>query len=161
MATLTVWKFDDPAAAGSARDVLSGLAQSGHVKIHDAAIVTWTADASKPTTEQAFNPAAAGGAIGAFWGLLFGLVFFVPFFGMAFGAALGVLSGSLSDFGIDDRFIEAVRSKVTPGTSALFLMTSDADVEAIRAAFGGQHIELLATSLSLADETRLAEVFSK
>ena len=41
------------------------------------------------------------------------------------GAAGGALGGSLNDVGIDD-FIRQVREKVTPGTSALFALTSGA-----------------------------------
>jgi uncharacterized membrane protein len=68
----------------------------------------------------------AGALSGAFWGLLFGLIFFIPIFGLVTDAALGALSGSMADVGISDDFIRSVRSKVTEGSSALFLMTSDA-----------------------------------
>jgi uncharacterized membrane protein len=61
---------------------------------------------------------------GALWGFLFGLIFFVPLLGMAVGASMGALGGSLADVGIDDDFIDQVREKVTPGTSALFAVTS-------------------------------------
>ena len=74
---------------------------------------------------------------GAFWGLLFGLIFFVPLLGAAIGAASGALSGSLRDVGIDDSFINRVRDRVTPGTSALFLMSSDAVVDKVKDAFAG------------------------
>ena len=69
---------------------------------------------------------AAGALGGAFWGFLFGLLFFIPLFGMAIGAAMGALAGSMGDVGIDDQFINEVREKITPGTSALFLMTQNA-----------------------------------
>ena len=75
-----------------------------------------------------FHPS---GAIlgGAFWGLLFGLIFLVPLLGAAVGAATGAFAGTLTDVGIDDGFIKEVRKTVTPGTSALFLMTSDAGID--------------------------------
>jgi uncharacterized membrane protein len=63
---------------------------------------------------------------GAFWGLLFGILFFIPLVGLVAGAALGVLVGSMTHMGIDEGFIKSIRSKVTEGTSALFLMNSDA-----------------------------------
>ena len=50
----------------------------------------------------------------------------MPLLGLAVGAAAGALGGSLADVGIDDDFIAAVKAKVTPGTSALFVLTSDA-----------------------------------
>ena len=45
---------------------------------------------------------------------------------MAVGAAMGALAGSMADVGIDDDFIRGVRDNVTPGTSALFVMSSNA-----------------------------------
>ena len=71
-----------------------------------------------------------------FWGLLFGLVFFVPLLGAAIGATTGALAGALADVGIDDHFINRVRDQVTPGTSALFLLTSDAVVGRVTDASG-------------------------
>jgi uncharacterized membrane protein len=61
-----------------------------------------------------------------FWGMLLGFIFATPLFGMAVGAAFGALSRAFRDYGIDDDFIKRVRSQVTEGTSALFLMTSEA-----------------------------------
>ena len=60
------------------------------------------------------NLTGAGALGGSFWGLLFGLIFFVPLLGLAIGAGIGALTGSMSDVGIDDRFIKEVRDKVTP-----------------------------------------------
>jgi len=45
-----------------------------------------------------------------------------PFLGLAIGAAMGGLMGHFADIGIDDNFIKQVRSQVTEGTSALFLL---------------------------------------
>ena len=99
---------------------------------------------------------------GAFWGLLFGLIFFVPLLGAAIGAASGALAGSLRDVGIDDSFINRVRDRVTPGTSALFLMSSDAVVDKVKDAFaGGAPSELLFTNLSQEQEDALRQVFTE
>ena len=87
--------------------------------------------------------AGIGALSGSFWGLLFGLLFFVPLLGMAVGAAAGALGGSLTDVGIDDDFIASVRDKVTPGTSALFVLSSDAVLDKVKDAFAGQHPELI------------------
>src|SRR5947209_14946625 len=124
MATITVWKFSDPGAAAHAVDTLADLQSQHLIEVQDAAIVTWPLDRKRPQTKQLDNLARTGTLAGSFWGLLFGLLFFVPLFGMAVGAALGAVSGSLADVGIDDDFIESVRSEVQPGTSALFVMSS-------------------------------------
>jgi uncharacterized membrane protein len=104
----------------------------------------------------------AGALGGAFWGLLFGILFFVPILGMAVGAAAGALGGSLADAGIDDDFIASVKAKVTPGTSALFLLSSDAVMDKVKDAFAnGPHGELISTNLSKDEEAKLREAFSE
>ena len=66
--------------------------------------------------------------------MLFGLIFFVPFLGMAVGAGAGALIGHFSNYGIDKDFIKAAQDKVTEGTSAVFLTTSDAVPDKVTAA---------------------------
>jgi uncharacterized membrane protein len=48
----------------------------------------------------------------------------------------GVMTGALSDVGIDDKFVQRVQTQVTPGTSALFLVSegglADRIIPAIR-----------------------------
>lgn len=161
MATLTVWKFHDADGAERVRDTMMALQKQELVTIHDAAIVTWPTDKKKPKTKQLVPTTGAGAAGGAFWGLLFGLIFFVPFFGMAFGAAMGALGGSMRDFGIDDDFIDSVREQVTQGTSALFLLSSDAVVDRVKQALADEDMELITTNLSTEDEEALAELFSE
>jgi uncharacterized membrane protein len=97
---------------------------------------------------------------GSFWGLLFGLIFFVPLLGMAVGAAMGALSGSMADVGIDDDFIRAVRENVTPGTSALFVMTSGAVVDKVVEEFKDSGASLISTNLSHEQESKLREAFA-
>jgi uncharacterized membrane protein len=98
---------------------------------------------------------------GAFWGFLFGLIFFVPFLGLAIGAGMGAIMGSMTDVGIDDDFIKSVREKITPGTSALFLMSQDAVLDKVKDAFQGQHADLIQTNLSEEQEAKLREAFSE
>lgn len=161
MATLTVWRFDTPDGAERAISTLEGLQKQELVKVHDGAIVSWEAGKKKPKTRQLASTTTAGALGGSFWGLLFGLLFFVPLLGMAVGAAAGALGGALTDVGIDDDFIASVRDKVTPGTSALFVMTSDAVLDKVKDAFEGSKAELLHTNLSNEDEARIREVFGE
>jgi len=100
-----------------------------------------------------------GAVSGAFWGMLFGLIFFVPFFGMAVGAAMGALSGKFNDYGINDNFITQVRKEVTEGTSALFLLTSDAVRDRIAEELKGVSVELIHSNLSKEEEAKLIEEF--
>lgn len=161
MASLTVWKFETAGGAQEALDKLVSLSKQQLITVQDAAVVTWPEGKTKPKTKQAVNLAGVGALQGAFWGMLFGLIFFVPFFGLAVGAAMGALSGHFADYGIDDDFIEGVREKVTEGTSALFLLTSDAVVDKVQDAFKGTKMELIRSNLSAEQEAELQEAFGE
>jgi uncharacterized membrane protein len=161
MATLTVWKFPTADGAAQAQGTLEELVREELIKVHDAAIVTWPEGARKPKTKQLNDLVGAGTLGGMFWGLLFGLLFFVPLLGAAIGAGMGALSGHLADVGIDDRFIDSVRSEVEPGTSALFLMSSDAVLDRVEGAFAGTSATLVHTNLSDDQERALREVFAE
>jgi uncharacterized membrane protein len=160
MATLSVWKFDSATGADDAVTTLQSLAKQQLINVHDAATVSWAAGAKKPKTRQLNNLAAAGALGGMFWGMLFGLIFFIPLLGAAIGAASGAIGGALSDVGIDDDFIKKIRDEVTPGTSALFVMTSDAVMDKVLEAFAGQKPELITTNLSQDQEGALRTVFA-
>ena len=160
MATLTVWRFDDAAGAEQALGTLRQLVGQELITVHDAATVTWEEGKKKPKTRQVNDLAAAGALGGTFWGLLFGMLFFVPLLGAAVGAAVGATSGMLQDVGIDDGFINRVREQVTPGTSALFLLSSDAVQDRVREAFAGQRPQLMHTNLSEEQESQLRAAFS-
>lgn len=160
MATLTVWKFGSADGAEDAERTLVELEKQSLITVHDVARVSWPEGKKRPRTTQGYDLVGAGALGGSFWGLLFGVLFFVPLLGLALGAAVGALSGSLRDVGIDDRFIEDVRRKVTPGTSALFVLSSDAVQDKVRDAFAGQQPELVSTNLSTAQEDALREAFA-
>ncbi len=160
MATLTVWKFSTPEGAEEVLAKLTQLQKERLIEIKDAATVSWAVGKKKPKTKQAVNLAGLGALDGAFWGLLFGLIFFCPIFGIAVGASMGALSGSLGDYGINDNFINDVKSKVTEGTSALFLFTGDVTIDKVEDALGGVTAELIQSNLTHEEETKLKEHFS-
>ena len=131
------------------------------IQIQDGAIVTWPLGAKKPKTKQLSNMTGVGALGGAFWGMLFGLLFFIPFLGLAIGAAMGALMGHFAHYGIDEGFIDQVRSKITPGTSALFLLSSGAVVDKVADAVKGQQFEIIQTNLSKEQEEQLRADFGE
>jgi uncharacterized membrane protein len=159
MATLTAWKFGSPYGADDALATLEKLQSEALIQVQDAAVVSWEPGRSKPKTREMHSTKRAGALGGGFWGLLFGLIFFVPILGLAVGAATGALMGSLTDVGINDSFIKRVRDQVTPGTSALFLLSSDAVFDRVKAEFGNSDAELISTNLSADQEAKLREAF--
>ena len=158
--TLTVWKFNTPEGAQGAERTLEDMQKQGLITILDYAIVSWPQEKKKPNTKQGAPTTSAGALGGAFWGMLFGLIFFVPLLGAAVGAATGALAGSLSDVGIDDDFIRQVRDNVTPGTSALFVMSSNAVGDKVIDEFRNTGATLVSTNLSKDQEDKLREAFA-
>jgi uncharacterized membrane protein len=161
LATLSVLKFNDPSGADRVLLALQGMQERQLITLQDAAVVSWPVDRKKPQTRQLSGMAGAGAAMGALWGMLFGLIFFVPLLGMAIGAGMGALGGSLADIGIDDDFIKQVREKVTPGTSALFALTSGATEDRVIEELKQFDFEIISTSLSTEQEQKLREAFGE
>jgi uncharacterized membrane protein len=161
MATLTVFKYGTPDGAGKLLEKVKSLQKQQLITLQDAAIVTWPEGRKSPKTKQLVSLAGVGALQGAFWGMLFGLIFFVPFFGLAVGAAFGALGGKMADYGIDDDFIKSVRDQVTEGTSALFLLTSDAVRDKVADELKGEQFELIASNLTKEQEEELMAVFAE
>ena len=161
MASLTVWKFPTPYGAQAALERLQALQAQQLITVQDAAVVSWEEGKKKPKTRELHDTKKAGALGGGFWGLLFGLIFFVPLLGLAIGAATGALFGSMADVGISDSFIKSVRDQVTPGTSALFVLSSDAVVDRVREEFPVHEAELISTNLSAEQEAKLREAFAE
>ena len=161
MTTLTVLKFETADGAEKALHVVEDLSKKQLINLHDAAIVTWPVGKKKPETRQLSNMTGVGALSGAFWGMLFGLIFFIPIIGMVVGATLGGLVGSMTHMGIDEDFIKSIRNKVTEGTSALFLMTSDAVEDRVVEAMKQSKFEIIATNLSKEEEAKLRAAFAE
>jgi uncharacterized membrane protein len=158
--SLVVLKFDTPEGAEQGLTLAIKLQKEHLLEIQDAATVTWPKGKKKPKTRHGQD--ACGGAWdGAFWGMLLGWIFFLPFLGAAVGAAMGALSAHFADYGIGNDFLEKVRSKVTEGTSALFLLvgqvTTDRVVDAFKTA---PKFEVIASNLSKDQEEKLKAAFA-
>ncbi|KPK13075.1 MAG: hypothetical protein AMJ56_03685 [Anaerolineae bacterium SG8_19] len=162
MTTITGYSFDTADGAEKMVDLVQDLSRQQLITLEDAAIVTWPQGKKKPKTKHLGDMTGEGALGGAFWGMLFGLIFFVPFFGMAVGAAMGALVGHYSNYGIDKDFIKQAQDKVTEGTSALFLMTSQAVQDKVTDAVkkSGLKFDLFYTNLSEDQEKQLRADFA-
>jgi uncharacterized membrane protein len=160
--TLTVWKFDTPEGARDAARALEEMQRENLLTVLDYATVSWEEGKKKPVTRQGSATTSTAALGGAFWGMLFGLIFFVPLLGAAVGAASGALAGSMADVGIDDGFIKKVRDRVTPGTSALFVLTANTVIDRVKDRFAAEGpSELIYTNLSEEQENALRQVFEE
>ena len=97
--------------------------------------------------------------MGAFWGLLVGALFFVPVVGGVAGAAIGAISKATEGAGITKAQLETIRTEVTEGTSALFAVTDEGDLDRLGERFRGMHSTLVATNLTDAERSVLLETF--
>lgn len=159
MTAFTVWKFDTPEGAGKAARLVQSAETDGLVKVHDHAIVSWPVGAKKPETKQGHESNWRGGGWGAFWGLLLGALFLVPIFGAAAGAAIGAAAKWTGGIGIDKDQLQRIREEVTEGTSALFLVTEEGDLDRLGDRFHGQHMKLVDANLTKEERDLLLETF--
>ena len=159
MSTLSLLKFDDPAGAERVLIALQGMHARQVITLEDTAVVSWPQGNKKPRMPTQGGGVAALG--GAFWGFLFGLIFFVPFLGAAIGAGtVTVLWRSLQAGGIDEEFIKRVGEKVTEGTSALFTLTSEAQLHEVVEELKQYDFEIISTNLPEEQKKQLREAFA-
>jgi uncharacterized membrane protein len=135
MTAFTVWKFEDPDGAGQAATVLKHADAEGHEE-------TWH-----------------GTGWGAFWGLLIGALFFVPVIGGVAGAAIGAISKATEGTGITKEQLEKIRTQVTEGTSALFVVSEQGDLDRLGERFHRMHSKLIDTNLTDAEREELLQTF--
>jgi uncharacterized membrane protein len=159
MSNLIVISFPDEDTGGRFMQKLGELQKKSLIKLEDAATLVRYED-GKVKIKQARSLVGEGALGGAFWGMLIGMLFWVPFVGLAVGAATGALAGSASDYGIDDKFIKEVGEKVTPGSSAVFVLVQEAAIDKVIAELRPFHGEIVHTSLSTEQEQLLKDAFS-
>lgn len=142
-------------------NILEDLCTGSGIILKDSAILVWSLGRRRPETQHLNGMTNPKALSGAFWGILFGMLFFIPDFGMAVAAAMGSLAGKYSDYGFDRSYINRIRDSISEGTSALFVMTSEAVLERITAEVKqrGTQFGIISTNLSDAEEQKLNEDF--
>jgi uncharacterized membrane protein len=102
---------------------------------------------------------------GSLWGTFVGLLLMNPLAGFAvgssIGASAGALAGSLTDYGINDDFINSLAETFPNNSSGLFMLVRKAQPEKVLAELEGTQGKVLRTSLSPEQEKRLQEALSK
>jgi NADH dehydrogenase len=158
---VVVLRFETPDGAEKGLELAARLQREHLLELLDAATVSWPKGKRKPKTYHVGDRMGEAACDGAFWGMLFGLIFFVPFVGAAFGAAISALAAHFGEHGISGNFLAQVRSKVTEGSSALFLLLGHAATDRVIEAFkAGPKFELIATNLSTEQDEKLKAAFA-
>jgi uncharacterized membrane protein len=161
MTTFTVWKFDSPEGAQQASEQLKDAESEGLVKVLDHALLTWPEGASEPQKMHGHDGVWRGAGWGALWGLLAGTLFLIPVVGGVAGAAIGAISKATEDAGITKEQLETIRTQITEGTSALFLVTDAGNLDRLGERFHGfgQHSRLIDTNLTDGEREILLQTF--
>jgi len=131
-ATLTVWLYDSAMGAAAGEVRLKDLQQKDALTVHDAVTVTWIPGAHEPRVGHLRHETTAAASKASVLGALLGSLVLTPVVGAAAGAGIGALAQRLRGTGIDREFLEKLKARMQPGTSALVVLSSDADLDAVR-----------------------------
>jgi uncharacterized membrane protein len=158
MTVFTVWKFDNPDGAKQAYEVLRDAEQDQLVTLVDHAIVSWPAGSDVPDTDLSHEGKRRARVWGGFLGVLIGMLFFMPV-NRGSGAVIGATAKATEGTGITKKDIERIRDEVTPGTSALFVVTDDENFDRLGERFHGMSWQLVTTNLTDVEREVLVETF--
>jgi uncharacterized membrane protein len=124
----TAWRFAGTEGADGAVVRLKQLDDADMINVMDIAVLRWPEYAPAPITQEHVTQ---------------------------HGGAMSKLMHKLRHAKIDDTMIETVKGDMSPGTSAMVLLSSDAKIDAVVHAFEGHPMELVRTDLSIPDQDRL------
>lgn len=129
----TAWRFRGTEGADEAVVKLKGLDAQELVNVRDIAVIRWPQYASEPIIQQ--HATDEGGKVPKF--------------------VSKIRRGT-----IDTSMIEAVKGDISPGTSALVLLSSDTAIEKVAEAFRAQGMELIRSDLSIQQQDLIRAAFS-
>jgi uncharacterized membrane protein len=143
--------YDDMERANQVREEIISLGWHKHyLQLDDVAVVVRHPDGSFTFDRKAF-PAASNVLGCSVVGLLAGLVVGAPITGATIGAMVGGAGtvAVLASAGIDDNFITEVKGLMKPGTSAIFVLDHEGDMDVILHRIRGLGGTVLKTNVDL------------
>ena len=149
MRNLIVVVYDTEFKAEEVRLDFIKMQKSYLVSLEDAVIAEKKPN-GKIKLHQMYNLTASGALIG--------LIFMNPLLGLVVGAGAGAVAGALSDVGINDNFMKQLAEKLTPGTSALFVLVDSTLTDKVLDELRGTGGTILQSSLSHEDQAKLQAV---
>lgn len=130
--SLTVWHYSTAWGADAAEVRLKRLEEEGDIVVHDAVTVIWPPHDNHPGVSHRHRRARDVG-LGTTWGALLGTVLGGPVAGAAVGAGAGALRHRRRSQVIDPAVVSQLLEQLGPGTSAMFVLSSGANVSAVLA----------------------------
>jgi uncharacterized membrane protein len=130
--TLTVWIYDSAMGAAAGEVRLKNLRLRGALHVHDAITVCWMPGVHQPRIGHLKRETSAAAARGSVLGGLVGLIFFEPAASPPTGAGITALAQRLRGTGIDLTFLQELKKQLQPESSALLVLSSDADLDDVR-----------------------------
>jgi uncharacterized membrane protein len=144
--------YDDMKRAKQVRDEIISLGWDKHyLMLDDVAVVVRHPDGSFTLNREKF-PAAANIVGLSVVGFLAGLVVGAPITGAAIGAmvgGVGTTAAVSTSVGIGDDFVNEVKGLMKPGTSALFVLDDEGDMDVILHKIRGLGGTVLKTNVDL------------
>ena len=129
----TAWRFSGTEGADTAVLRLKQLATQDLIDLQDVTVIRWPHYATSPQAQEHVT---------------------------ADGSKASSFAKKLTKAGIDGTMLEAVKGDMTPGTSALVLLSADAAVNTVAQAFEGNAMELMRSDLSVQQEDQLRAAFA-
>ena len=144
--------YDNMGRADQVRDEIISLGWGTSIT---SCSMTWQWSCGTPTDHSRSNreafPAASNVLGCSVVGLLAGLVVGAPLIGAAIGAMVGGAGSvaALASAGIGDDFVREVKELMKPGTSAIFVLDDEGDMDVILHAIRGLGGTVLKTNVDL------------
>lgn len=156
MPSLTVWQYPTPLGVDAGELHLKRLQEQDALTVHDAVAMIWMPGAEEPEVRRLTHDTARAAGRGSVWGALVGTLVLAPVAGAAVGAATAAALARIRRTGIDDDFVSGVRDALRPGTSALFVLSSDARPDLLAEVLARSEATLLQADLDprISDELR-------
>jgi uncharacterized membrane protein len=148
--------FDDAQAAMSD---LRALERDGRISFEDTAVVQRDPDGTAQVKNELSGTTEKGAVIGAVIGGF--LTFVFPIAGAVVGAAAGAAIGASMDTGVSPDFVNEVKEKIRPGSSALFLVVRQQQADPVLAALRQYRGSVIQTTLTSAQEEGLRNALAR
>ena len=129
----TAWRFGGTEGADAGVLRLKQLDTQGIMDVQDVAVIRWPQYASGPQVQEHVTDE---------------------------GSKASALAKRIKKAGIDTGMLDAVKDDMALGTSALVLLSAQAELGAVANAFEGQAMELMRSDLSVQQEDQLRDAFS-